>query len=803
MNNINVDKLISGVISYHNFLDACQFLKKFGDYSDSSGYVSQLIFHNNTQHRILGFVKYMILAAPGANVRGAYTIGPSLLEWMANNADKAKGLAGFDNYIASVLFNYCQACYGAANFDACLQVIALYQKKLPELINCRDYWHALVFCAKSQFRQLNFEEAHDLLSRVPEAYRDVEQFSIVKDELIKLQTQRFVVEIPIVTEDKILSIWQTTFPKLSKNLDLYEDCLSRSGSTTPQEMALLRDLIDTMVTIANGDMYIEEKMHEIASLRLKFGQLWRGLLQINFQGDFTIARVDNLSEETDIMISSADFTQLLSHRKNLESAIQWTLAVKDAYGNLQLLWCNVLIHLAILSKHGDIEEQKELVCHSIVELLTAINHYKEQIPNYIYKAGITNLFPGVVPKVFSDTNSRFGPKLAFLACESHKGRSLLAIQSEESLCEEVGSKFPQQKMLGEATHYLSFTTSNYTDRIYSTIYCANGTVDATVIDLSVSGLRRLFPNIDPQSWEGSASLFGKPVNLQLKLVPLIVLLDRHLACGNIQAGDHICVAAEDPVYPFPLSYIKLGQGILVEKLSLGYVASFADALRIYQAEPVKPKKSHGVYVSRRGEKQPETKFQRFQSIEKLLGTVYDICDFKDLSNESSSHILRRFTPNSIIHMDTHGYFEHGKNPYSNAGLLVSDGISKPTGSVAPQYLLTPEILVDSKVNMEGSHVTLNACVSGLGKAGQGGDILGLDFALRYKAAASLIASQWHVNGALSDRFLHYFYTGWLVNGLSRAQAWRAATTHLINDKDYSIASERASCCFFSLYGDWR
>ncbi|MFW8589023.1 CHAT domain-containing protein [Rhizobium beringeri] len=62
------------------------------------------------------------------------------------------------------------------------------------------------------------------------------------------------------------------------------------------------------------------------------------------------------------------------------------------------------------------------------------------------------------------------------------------------------------------------------------------------------------------------------------------------------------------------------------------------------------------------------------------------------------------------------------------------------------------------------HVSLAACVSGLGRPGSAGDMLGTEFALRSLGVASVTASHWHVDLETASSFHAAFYRSWIVEG---------------------------------------
>ena len=107
----------------------------------------------------------------------------------------------------------------------------------------------------------------------------------------------------------------------------------------------------------------------------------------------------------------------------------------------------------------------------------------------------------------------------------------------------------------------------------------------------------------------------------------------------------------------------------------------------------------------------------------------------------------------LIHFATHGTFpsrdvsERNPDPFQASGLaLAQDGelpsLALVSTGKSDDTLLTPERVL--ALRFDGSHVTLQACVSGLAKEGIGGDALGLDLAFLLSGAQSLLATHWNI-----------------------------------------------------------
>jgi CHAT domain-containing protein len=211
-----------------------------------------------------------------------------------------------------------------------------------------------------------------------------------------------------------------------------------------------------------------------------------------------------------------------------------------------------------------------------------------------------------------------------------------------------------------------------------------------------------------------------------------------------------------------------------------------------------------VFVPAFGEKGVEQKRRDFQSlVSDLKEYVGPTCV---LANQAATKkaLLALVSEHALVHIHAHGDFpppnENDANPWTRAGILLSSKNGLPVRPGVPEELLSPSDIIRQEPNLSGSHVTLAACVSGLGRRGEAGDTLGLELAFRLQGADSVMATHWHVDSLYAMTFVRCFYENWLGKGLTRAQAWRQTMM------DRMLADETGNqyeWCAFSLYGDWR
>jgi CHAT domain-containing protein len=179
--------------------------------------------------------------------------------------------------------------------------------------------------------------------------------------------------------------------------------------------------------------------------------------------------------------------------------------------------------------------------------------------------------------------------------------------------------------------------------------------------------------------------------------------------------------------------------------------------------------------------------------------------------------LRNATGNfEYVHFATHGFFAPPPNnkpsgdAASASGQRPAHGVSG-TGSVFPPGLLSGLVLAganhageDGKDDgiltalevgqMDLSHVrvaTLSACETGLGQAGGGEGLLGLQRAFQTAGAHTVIASLWRVPDEETQRLMAAFYTNLWQRKLPALDALRQAQLAMLRNDDPHAGRLRA------------
>ncbi|MEJ2663823.1 MAG: CHAT domain-containing protein, partial [Spirochaetia bacterium] len=316
------------------------------------------------------------------------------------------------------------------------------------------------------------------------------------------------------------------------------------------------------------------------------------------------------------------------------------------------------------------------------------------------------------------------------------------------------------------SHYLSYFVDD--ERTYTVLVAKTGDLYTQNIPVGKNHLENWYSEIMPKYWgKKDAALQTIPDNLPLKLSPFISWLEPLAVQGIIEKGDHICYAPDDYLHLIPFHYIIFLNQPFVDYVSISRI--------------------HGA---------------------KTLAAL--------LANEGADveTVIQCELKNKVVHFATHGYFPHEDsqkkkmNPYRNSGLVLSAGGKLPNlERIAREEdldtMLSPEKIISNKINVENSHITLQACVTGLAREGLAGDALGLEWGFLFAKASSLLVTHWNVEADVSADFCISFYNKWLKEDKSRARAWRETVLEFTR-KEWDPGQHAAFYWApFSLTGDWR
>lgn len=659
------------------------------------------------------------------------------------------------------------------------------------------YWNAPALVARIMLAENRIVEAKKLLDQIP--FRESDQadhVALAHQELSSFIRKRFELDARLKIADQANVIWERVF---AENLSVL-DQLSHTISNAPDVQVIsfgladlipLKDQLEEMQRIATTAMSFEEKYARLSALN----ERWREtmFLLLNPKADLgrvTAEWVSRVSDRASYIHAAPqpDRQEAEACLNDLVKARDWSFRCGDWHRFWLADWARILVFERL--------EQRSDCIEIIRSLVHSINEKRAVTDDIEVRSNISNYLPGLAGKACKLCDPIDDISTLFAACELRKSRSLLASKSSASSVLEPGTLGPLA--LGERTHYLSYTAFHEDNFIQACLYTSDGMIGTQRLEVSVETVKGCIERLDPAKWN-SFRFIGRPTPPQA-LAPLLFPLEAAIGAGRIRFGDHVCIAADDPVNLVPLHYLTIAGELAVKRVSMSRVASFADARMLADERTFRPLRSASIF-SPTVSKNPG-RFDDFNGVAQVLAAELPLHEVTADGPISADGVIDTLRTDSVIHLYAHGAFKPDANPHTNSGLVVSDGNGLPYLDGHPDRLLTPKHLIENrKPALSGSHVTLSACVSGLGLEGQGGDVLGLEMALRLCGASSVLATHWNVKWSDASVFSREFYRRWLGENISRGEAWRQTVEALMNrEKSPSRATE---WCAFSLFGGWR
>jgi CHAT domain-containing protein len=419
------------------------------------------------------------------------------------------------------------------------------------------------------------------------------------------------------------------------------------------------------------------------------------------------------------------------------------------------------------------------------------------------------------------------------AMEGAKGRVIADVLSgkrgeaiNDRAFSEPATQLPKaMKKVG--AHYLSYFVDD--NDVYAVLVARDGSLHHQSIELGRQRLREYAKQINPSSWGKSRTgLLGTKSarDLPALLAPLVVWLEPLAEAGLIREGDHLCYCPDAELHLIPLQLVAFRGKPLVDYLSVSRIQG-ALALKLLLSDQLNPPKRFiAVEVSAKQDRDEPEKLAAFKKASAWLAQQMP---GEIISDEAAdfSNVYKHDWTRCLVHFATHGTFpregqtlaDRDPNPFTASGFILSSNNQLPdlnlvVSGMADDTLLTPRKALE--LDFSGSHVTMQACVSGLAKEGVGGDALGLEWALIQAGASSLLATHWNVDAASSADFSLRFYRNWLLGKQSKAEAWRNSVLELIAEQSGTAAKDgvtprdkrpRLPAAYYwasvSLSGDWR
>lgn len=351
-------------------------------------------------------------------------------------------------------------------------------------------------------------------------------------------------------------------------------------------------------------------------------------------------------------------------------------------------------------------------------------------------------------------------------------------------------------------HYLSIFVDD--DGCVVFLRLGDGTLYTHQPDIGRLELDALTSRVSPRDW--GRSQFRETGSPRNRLSSLMTPLQQGVKEGRLKRGDHLVVAMDYPLNLVPMHYLDALDRAAVHDFSFSRAASLSDAMTIERSETRPAAASARLVAIPASDNTDQASHIRNarNAVRPLQTLALGFHMTKEETDASSlGNILRAA---DIVHIQSHGFFPVASpaetvDPLKQAGLLVSSAGSWPDRSRPEKYLMSGRDIISGGA-CHARHVSLAACVSGLGRPGSAGDMLGVEFALRHIGVASVTASHWHVDLDTASSFHSEFYRCWIVEGQTRGQAWRSATLSLI-DRYGPTEQDWARACAFSLYGSWQ
>jgi len=446
-----------------------------------------------------------------------------------------------------------------------------------------------------------------------------------------------------------------------------------------------------------------------------------------------------------------------------------------------------------------------------------IESARSTIADPIERAGIGGSYPHLFPVLCHMLALADRTEDLLDAMEGAKGRAVadLITHRQGRPIADHDLQAPAEKLIagvvGAEVHYVSFFVDD--DWTHAVLVDKQGNLHRNdEIPIGKERIRELCKYADPRLWgkpDKNDPLGAVAPDVSDALSPLLSWIQSHLERGTIAEGDHIVYSPDEHLHHIPLHYLKVADEPLVRWVSVSRTHGAHALMLMLENPPVRPDKAFSIEVSL-GEDSDDTR-TALHAVPEWLSQHYP-GEALASGEATIAAVLSNDLTNRVLHFATHGVFpsegaaERAPNPFESSGLVLAgrDGLPESRdlgGAVPDELLLSPRRVLDSELEMLRSHVSLQACVSGLAKEGIGGDALGLDWALTQAGSASLLTSHWDVSASLSAEFFTRFYQRWLIEHQTRAEAWRRTVLELISSP--APLNDPYTWAAFSLSGDWR
>ena len=678
--------------------------------------------------------------------------------------------------------------------------------------------------------------------KVPGWEKDVFTSAHLKAAENYLESRRFDRAKAIVegiSPEKVLPVSRVLYDRLRYNLNLYTSATHHMPEEVEQykrvqQLEDLKRMLASVKVVMEG--YEDEMdiaaLEQLLNLHLEAGDISAQELVILTQrisaqaltAQARISGVDPVDSLEQKRYKLHDLVSFLHDEKlaydpvNLKEALPLLQEFFDWFGQRGINsdaafvgWCQYICFNRL--------EQYSEAAEVLEQVYWHLEAQRASISNIQQRAGVFKQYPALFGAM-AFTNYQSGNiSRLFHRIEASKGRNLA-----DRLSSDIGREenVPNPDQLYEKlvpllpkndAHYLSLFVDE--DRTFSVLLTKQGKLYATAKGPGETELKDWLKKdyASPQSWNvPRAGLFGKKqkVDIPLELGKLLDPLKYAMEDGLVAVGEHLAYSPDGILNLFPLQ-IAQWQGIpVIEKFSMSKIHSGFQLANLLERPSSAP--SQRVAISCSAMQDDELKVAAFEEIVRWLVPE----DLEGNEDASVSEVVACLQPDKLYHFATHGVFpkEHPEadlrqlNPYYNSGFLLMSEGKKPFLQPFFSYedsvhLLSPKKIIESGVDLKGSHISMQACVSGRALEGYGGDALGMEWALFYAGAQSMVSANWDIDVDWSNRFFKAFYESWLEAGRTAAEAHQLAVLDVMRDSPRQPFPHEYYWGGLSLIGDFR
>jgi hypothetical protein len=560
--------------------------------------------------------------------------------------------------------------------------------------------------------------------------------------------------------------------------------------------ALPRQLLDQLAGAAAADIPPSTAREVLDRASDAYGRLGTilGVSDELMRNQIEIQDAGRLLLDPDV---GRDPVRLRCMRDRLFKAQAWFATSGHELDALDALW-----PVAVISRRLN---EHAAALETMSRIRQTIERRRAGISDPLQTAALFSRFPYLYENIVLSALELGRVDEALSAMETSKGRVIAELRSRREAAgqaeflreaEATATALARLDQLISALQvdYLSFFVAE--DETIIVHAAPSGERHVGRIAISKSGLRELMRQVDPGGW----SLFGAtPVDREL--APLVEWVLPHLTASTL------VISPDDPLHNLPFHYLQTSRGRLIELIATVKVHGADDLRAAFDDPSPRPTRATAVFLPARDEMGPVA--ERSAAFDRLCARLPLAVEPIDGARFDRPSAATLAVPGRLLHLAAHGYWplrsRGAEEPdhYKGSGVLLArDGMLPKRGEPPEDGLLSPRLVMESTtLDVRNAVIGIQACVSGLSTEGRAGDALGLEWALIARGASTVLASHWNISFTTAVAFFERFYQGWLVGGLSRAEAFRHAMLALRDDPAFhAYGLEWAA---FTLIGNWR